>query len=104
MKDLLDIEGASGALYRFRLHDTNRELPATAGNYLIVRREEGALQVIGCGEAQSLMSARPLWAEAVAEHGAEQLYLRLNVARAHRVGEHEDIVAKHRPQLVKNEG
>lgn len=104
MKDLLDIEGASGALYRFRVHDTDRELPATAGNYLFIRRDGEAIQVVGCGEAQSLMSARPLWAEAVAEHGAEKLYLRLNVARAHRVGEHEDIVAKHRPQLVKSEG
>lgn len=102
MKDLLDIEGASGVLYRFRLHDTDRELPATAGNYVFVRGDTS--QVIGCGESQSLMNAKAPWTQAVAEHGAEKLYLRLNVARASRIGEHEDIVAKHQPALIKSEG
>jgi hypothetical protein len=104
LKDQLDIEGASGALYRFRLQDDERGLPATAGNYVYVRREGDAVQVVGCGETQSLMNAKSLWQTAVDEHQAEQIYLRLNVARAARVNEHDDIVARHQPPLIKTEG
>lgn len=104
MKDLLDIEGASGALYRFRAQDVERGLPATAGNYVYVRREGEGVQVVGCGETQSLMNAKALWQTAVEEHQAERLYLRLNVARSSRITEHKDIVARYRPPLVKSEG
>lgn len=94
---MLDIIGASGAVYRFRLHRPGQALPATAGNYVYVQAGSRPPVILCCGEASSLVQAGN--AARDVEEGAA-LYLRLNVSRATRVAEHEDIVAAAAPALV----
>jgi len=100
VQDLLDLQGASGATYRFRLIADPGELPATSGNYIYVRWRGSAPQVLACGAANSLGAATRRWDEAVRAHGAAGLYIRLNVARAARDQEHADLVAKYRPPMT----
>ena len=100
MKEHLDLLGASGAAYRFRLVGDPAELPATSGNFAYVRWRGAAAQVSCCGAANSLTLAIRFWDAAVRDHGAEGLYIRLNVARAIRDAEHEDLVARQRPPMT----
>lgn len=100
MQDLLDLQGASGATYRFRLIADPAELPATSGNFVYVRWRGAAPQVFCCGAVNSLGGASRQWDQAVRAHGATGLYVRLNVARALRDQEHADLVAKYRPPMT----
>ena len=100
MQDLLDLLGASGATYRFRLIADPAELPATSGNFVYVRWRGTSAQVFCCGAINSLGGASRRWDEAVRAHGATGLYVRLNVARAVRDQEHADLVGKHRPPMA----
>lgn len=100
VKDHIDLQGASGATYRFRLVADPAALPATSGNFVYVRWRGAAAQVACCGAVNSLTSATRLWDAAVRAHGADGLYVRLNVARAIRDAEHEDLVARQRPPMT----
>ncbi len=100
VKEHLDLQGASGATYRFRLIGDPDELPATSGNFAYVRWRGPTPQVACCGAVNSLTSANRLWDEAVRVHGAQGLYIRLNVARALREEEHADLVEKLRPPMA----
>ena len=99
MQGILDLNGASGATYRFRLIADPGELPATSGNFVYVRWRGAAPQVFCCGAVSTLSSAAERWDEAVRAYGAAGLYIRLNVARAVRDEEHADLVAKHQPPM-----
>jgi hypothetical protein len=99
MNPVLDLTGASGAVYRFRLVGDLNDLPVMAGNFVCVRGDGGG-EIVCCGTARSLVQARGVWAAAVKEHKADQLYVRLNVSRSLREAEHEDIVQAARPPLV----
>lgn len=99
VKPFLDLVGASGSVYRFRLFNAESELPATAGNFVCVRARPEGHEIVCCGTTRSLLRAGSAWK--VAGRRAEtELYLRLNVSRAARDGEHEDIVAAAQPMLV----
>ncbi len=100
MKPIIDLTGASGAIYRFRLIESPAQLPATGGNFVFVRSERKNDQVVGCGVARSLTQAGEAWPDAVAQHRTNRIYVRLNVARALREAEHEDLVAGLQPALV----
>ena len=91
MSDFLDLKGASGRSYRFRLDDGPTPSPM-GGNYCFVRREGRSASPIVLGVAASLATARDGWA-AARERGATHLYTRLNVARGARAAEHDDMVA-----------
>uniref|UniRef100_B0T9E2 Uncharacterized protein n=1 Tax=Caulobacter sp. (strain K31) TaxID=366602 RepID=B0T9E2_CAUSK len=99
VKEHLDLQGASGATYRFRLIADPGQLPATSGNFVYVRWRGSVPQVFCCGAVNSLTSATRLWDVAVRTHGAEGLYVRLNVARAQRDEEHADLIEKIRPPM-----
>ena len=103
MNEFIDVEGASGGRYRFRLMRDLGDLPATAGNFVFVRREAGVAKVVGCGSANSLMEVGKLWSRAVEQHQADGLYVYLSVARRMRTDVHQDIAEKHRPALVSVE-
>ncbi|WP_332769461.1 hypothetical protein [Phenylobacterium sp.] len=103
MKDIIDIAGASGALYRFRRHAKGRELPATAGNFLYVRQTRQGFDLICCGETSTLNRAYGLWDQAREDHQTTHVFLRLNVTSATRRLEHADIVALHRPPLAPSD-
>jgi hypothetical protein len=99
VQDHLDLQGASGATYRFRLIAETGELPATSGNFVYVRWRGQTPQVFCCGAINSLSAASRAWDEAVRTHGVTGLYVRLNVARARRDEEHADLTAKYRPPM-----
>jgi hypothetical protein len=100
VKDLFDIRGASGVAYRFRRVPAEAALPAMSGNFLYVRQAGDTVEVICSGTADSLGQARVKWAEAVRDHQAEDLIVRLNMSRRVRLEEHADIAALHAPPMV----
>lgn len=102
VQDHLDLQGASGATYRFRLIAEPGQLPATSGNFAYVRWRGARPEVSCLGAVNSLGSASRVWDEAVRAHGASGLYVRLNVARAARDQEHADLVEKHQPPMVSH--
>jgi hypothetical protein len=102
VSDIIDLRGASGAAYRFRRADP-AALPATAGNFVYAREEGGELVVLGCGTALSLSAAAGLQRNLVDSHGEADLFIRLNVARAVRQGEHQDIVEHIKPPATFDE-
>ncbi len=89
--DLIELGGASGKRYRFKRVADPAQLPIVGGNFVYVKHAGGAPSVIGCGASESLKDAEDLWRRAVAEHGAEDIYVRLNVNRTHRLMDHEDL-------------
>ena len=99
MQDHLDLPGASGATYRFRLIEDPAQLPSTAGNFVYVRWRATTPQVMCCGAVGSLLDARQQWDAAVRSHSAQGLYIRLNVARSTRGEEHLDLVSRWRPPI-----
>jgi hypothetical protein len=100
MRDLIDMHGASGAVYRFNLIREGRPLSPMGGNYLYVRQSGDSYVVVLAGEAQNLLTdARAHWDRAVVEHGATDLFTRLNVSEKTRRHEHEDIMAAALPPM-----
>jgi hypothetical protein len=91
----VDVVGLSGAVYRFQRIDDPTQLPARAGNFLIVRPSHDGDQVVCCGRALRLREAESVWRAAVEDHQGAVLFVRLNVSRARRISEHEDIMAYH---------
>lgn len=103
MHDFIDLRGASGADYRFRVwRDGASHLPV-AGNFVIVKAgaENEAVTVLMVGVTNDLSRARLDLAK-VAERGATHVYTRLNVARTVRTAEHQDLVAGCKPAVVSD--
>lgn len=92
MKEIVDVPGASGALYRFRRAELPA-LPAIAGNLVVVRRRRSGIELLACSPAPSLADACDLVRSTLAAHRGAAVYVRLNVARAVREAEHADIIA-----------
>ncbi len=93
MRDLIDVRGASGALYRFNLVGDSRPLSPMGGNYLYVREDGDGYEIVHVGEAENLLAAaRNDWAEAAQTRGAGHLFTRLNISERVRQHEHEDII------------
>jgi hypothetical protein len=88
MRAFIDLRGASGQLYRFRLWPEGEAHPPIAGNFAIVRLEGGGQKVISVGLSNDLSQARPKTKER-----STQIFTRLNVSRALRETEHADLAA-----------
>lgn len=99
MTSFIDLRGASGDVYRYRLAQTNT-LPATAGNFVYVAPPLEAGRVVCCGATRNLAKAAEAAADAVKQHGATHLYVRLNVMSRARRREHDDLVSALQPPLV----
>ncbi len=99
MKDLLDLKGISGAVYRFQLIRDEAKIPAEGGNYVYVRRSDDAVSVVYCGVSDTLHDSRAHWSRAVGEFGANAIYVRRNITRSQREREHDDIVAAAKPSM-----
>jgi hypothetical protein len=104
MRAFLDLPGASGASYRFRLWPEGQSHVPIAGNFVLVReREEGGdVEVLVIGVTNDLSRARASLDKAQRQ-GATHAYTRLNVARTLRQTEHEDLVAQHSSAKVVTE-
>jgi hypothetical protein len=91
MQDFIDLQGASGAKYRFRHWPAEAGHAPMAGNYAVAREEGGKLKVVALGQSLDLSLCR---AEATKGRGpGVHLFTRLNVARSTRESEHEDLQA-----------
>ena len=100
MRDLIDVRGASGAVYRFGLVRDGRPLSPIGGNYLYVREAGETYEIVHADEGQNLMNdARRRWAEAEAIYGSLHLFTRLNISEGTRRTEHDDIVAAISPPM-----
>jgi hypothetical protein len=100
LKPFIDVEGASGSVYRFRWIDDPLRLPAMSGNFLFLRSTGEGAEVVCCGTASSLFRAGAIWPPAVESHQTQALFVRLNVSRTVRASEHDDIVEGQKPTLV----
>ena len=97
---VLDLEGASGALYRFYGVDEPRHLPGSSGNFVCVRQEGREVCVVASGSAADLRHASEFWETAITQHFADRLLIRLNISRNVREREHEDLIRRHHPAMV----
>lgn len=93
MRDIIDLRGASGATYRFRLWAVGASHLPTAGNYAFVREQAPGFTVLTAGAIDDLSQTRVTYGAAAGKVGATHLFTRLNVARAVRMSEAEDIAA-----------
>jgi hypothetical protein len=94
MKDFIDLEGVSGAKYRFRLWPEGAPHQPIAGNYACVREDAGGFTVLMVGETLDLSRVRHDLPKRLREGGVG-VYTRLNVSRAIRTAEHEDIAPRY---------
>lgn len=96
---VLDLQGLTGASFRFRRIDGPSDLPAQAGHF-IVARAVGAdgVDVRACGTRRSLVELASVWSDLTVDDGA--VYVRLNVRRGLRLSEHADLVAALKPGEV----
>lgn len=100
MQHFIDLEGASGATYRFHRVDDLSSLPAIAGNFAYVQGDGPKPVVVCCGTDETLLNAGARWPAAQQAHQATAIYVRRNVSWKVRAHEHDDIVKKHQPPLV----
>jgi hypothetical protein len=99
MQDFIDLRGASGATYRFRIWPDGASHPPIAGNYVVLKAEGEGFTVLLVGATNDLSQARADRAP-VAKRGATHVFTRLNIARAVRAAEHEDLVAGYKTAVV----
>ncbi|HEY8572291.1 hypothetical protein [Phenylobacterium sp.] len=95
MKEFVDLPGASGATYRFKLLPKGATPLRIAGNYALLRTKPDGYALAHLGVTNDLSKVREE-APALAGRGPHHLYIRLNVARSSRENEHADIAAAHR--------
>ena len=94
MQDFIDLEGASGASYRFRIWASDASHLPVAGNFVVVRQEADGFNVGVMGIADDLSKVRVEWSKVAAAQGAF-IFTRLNVSRAIRTAEHDDLAARY---------
>lgn len=95
MRAFIDLRGASGQLYRFRLWPEGEAHPPIAGNYAIARTDGGGVKVLMVNLSNDLSGARPK-----SKDRAGQIYTRLNVSRALREAEHADLAAAYPTRIT----
>jgi hypothetical protein len=95
LKDLIDIAGASGARYRFRLATDRGFTPMGAGNYVYIRCAADTYELTHCGSTNSLSRTAAQGPVGKAAQPDTVMYVRLNVSRAVREDELADVVAGH---------
>ena len=88
MNDFIDLTGASGATYRFRLRAVAGDHLPIAGNFALVTIVDGKVTVTTLGKSNDLSRL-----VAPTDPPEAQVYTRLNVARAIRTSEHDDLAA-----------
>ena len=102
MQDFIDFQGASGTPYRFRRWLDGASHVPTAGNYVLIQETSAGFTVLTVGTSLDLSVLRPP-GPARSGRRARHLFTRLNVGRAVRSSEHEDLVAHYRPGEVITE-
>lgn len=99
MAHTFDFAGASGQTYRYTLLEGQTIWPS-GGNYVYVKTTKAGPQVIFADQTESLFRGlHTRWDEACNEHGATDIFLRLNVTGAVRRAELDDIRAHYQPPM-----
>jgi hypothetical protein len=96
MQDFVELKGASGRGYRFRLVRTGETPLPIAGNYAMVTWQAGRPTVVRLDMTNDLSKVRE--APPPSGRGSFHHYIRLNVSRATREAEHEDLAPLHQPR------
>ena len=96
MKPYIELKGASGAVYRYKLAENGEPGTTIAGHFVYVDAK-GA--VVFAGQANNLVDAKARWSEAYSRYGATWLYTRLNVSGASRAEEYSDLVIALQPAM-----
>lgn len=92
MREFVDLTGASGAAYRFRLWPENNHHTPTAGNFAVLVFESDRPKIVALGVSSDLSRARSAAQDSLASSEGH-LFTRLNVSRSARHAEHEDLLA-----------
>lgn len=92
MREFVDLKGASGQAYRFRWVRSGAVPLRIAGNYAMLRPKGGGFAVAHLGVTNDLSQARDK-CPPLNGRGPFHLFIRLNVARAVREAEHDDMAA-----------
>jgi hypothetical protein len=97
----IDLAGASGARYRYNPIDENRFLPPAGANYVIAELTEEGATVVFAGETDNLASQtwRADLEKARRKYNAATVLTRLNVTRAVREAERNDLIEHYHPPL-----
>ena len=99
MARTFDFAGASGKTYRYTLLEGQTIWPS-GGNYLYVKTTKQGPKVIFADETESLFRGyASRLDEAKAQHGATDVFLRLNITGAVRRAERDDIAANYQPPM-----
>ncbi|MDE2487026.1 MAG: hypothetical protein KGO51_06475 [Alphaproteobacteria bacterium] len=97
----IELAGKSGARYRYTLLNESRFLPPAGANFVIAEVSAQGARIVYAGETDNL--ANETWRSALerarASHPKVKVLTRLNVTRAIREAEREDLIAEHQPPL-----
>lgn len=91
MQAFIDLQGASGVHYRFRLSPNGQADSPMAGHYALIV-PEGA-KVVALGSSNDLRLATAEWTRARTKHSDVQLYTRLNVSASARDADQADLAS-----------
>lgn len=101
MSKQIDLAGASGARYRYSPLDENRFLPPAGANYVIAELSDDGAKVVYAGETDNL--AAQTWRsdleKARSKYSEATVLTRLNVTRAIREAERNDLIENYHPPL-----
>lgn len=97
MNNQIDLQGASGAIYRYRLAENAEPKTPIGGNFAYLAADG---EVLFLGETNSLAGgAQRMWPAALAAYGAAYLFVRFNVSASIRRHEQDDLLAALRPVM-----
>lgn len=97
----IELAGASGARYRYTSIDENRFLPPAGANFVIEKVTKEGGQIVYAGETDNLaaQSWRAQLEKARETYGEARILTRLNVTRAVREAEREDLIEQYHPPM-----
>jgi hypothetical protein len=94
MREFVDLKGASGAAYRFRVWPESDHHTPTAGNFAVLVLSGSDVTIVALGVSSDLSRIKPAAQDAIASSSG-RLFTRLNVSRSARDAEHDDLLAGH---------
>jgi hypothetical protein len=99
MKDFVDLIGASGSSYRYRLLPKGLTPLRMAGNFAVLKAKAEGFVVAYVGVTTDLSQVREE-TPPLPGRGPFHTYIRLNVARGTREAEHADLVESYGPKTA----
>lgn len=95
MREIIELRGASGTAYRFRLWPQGAAHPTAGGHYAFVRETPAGFDVVAVAAVEDLSVTRANHEAAAIQQGATHLFTRLNVSWTTREAEVQDMKAQY---------